>query len=78
MFIRLPPSLRPSPQPVGHFLKVSRTGAIIQDIRTDNTTATHALTSVKEYGGVLYLGSLDNNFVGIVSVDDINQFTHGD
>lgn len=60
---KLPVSLWPKPQPYGLVLALDHSGKIIQSLHDPDGEYVREVTSVREYNGFLYLGSLDRDSV---------------
>ena len=64
---RLPAPLMPAPKNYGLVLGLDRTGQVIYNLQ-DPTGAFGQVTNVVEYDGMLYMGSLSEDAVGVVPV----------
>ncbi len=61
---KLPKALWPKPLPYGLVLALDETGKIIQSLHEPSGKHLKEITSAREYGGYLYLGSLPNDRIG--------------
>jgi len=61
---KLPKALWPKPLPYGFILALDENGKIIQSLHEPTGKHLKEITSVREYGGYLYLGSLHNDRIG--------------
>lgn len=61
---KLPKSLWPQPEPYGLVLALDEQGNIIQSLHEPTGKHLKEITSAREYGGYLYLGSLHNDRIG--------------
>jgi len=61
---KLPIVLWPKPKPYGLVLALDEQGKIIQSLHDPTGKHLKEITSAREYGGYLYLGSLHNNRIG--------------
>jgi sugar lactone lactonase YvrE len=61
---KLPKAFWPKPKPYGLVLALNERGKIIQSLHEPTGKHLKEITSVREYGGYLYLGSLHNNRIG--------------
>jgi len=63
----LPEVLQPAETRALHVLAVDAAGTVVHDLRGP-TTDYHAVTGVRERGGVLYLGSLTQQAIAVLDV----------
>jgi len=61
---KLPKALWPKPKPYGLVLALDEQGKIIQSLHEPTGKHLKEITSAREYGGYLYLGSLHNDRIG--------------
>ncbi len=61
---RLPKLLWPAPEPHGFVAEVDHTGQIIDTYQDPGGEVLSEVTSVKEFDDALYLGTLDNHWIG--------------
>jgi sugar lactone lactonase YvrE len=61
---KLPKALWPKPLPYGLVLALDENGKIIQSLHEPSGKHLKEITSAREYGGYLYLGSLHNDRIG--------------
>lgn len=61
---KLPKALWPKPKPYGLVLALDEQGEIIQSLHDPTGKHLKEITSAREYGGYLYLGSLHNDRIG--------------
>ncbi|MGB9698436.1 MAG: SMP-30/gluconolactonase/LRE family protein [Thermodesulfobacteriota bacterium] len=61
---KLPKAFWPKPLPYGLVLALDETGKIIQSLHEPSGKHLKEITSAREYGGYLYLGSLHNDRIG--------------
>ncbi len=61
---KLPKALWPKPKPYGLVLALNEKGKITQSLHDPTGKHLKEITSAREYGGYLYLGSLHNNRIG--------------
>jgi len=61
---KLPRALWPNPKPYGLVLALDEQGEIIQSLHDTSGKYLREITSAREYGGYLYLGSLHNDRIG--------------
>lgn len=61
---KLPKALWPKPKPYGLVLALDEQGKIIQSLHEPTGKYLKEITSAREYGGYLYLGSLHNDQIG--------------
>ncbi len=61
---KLPKALWPKPKPYGLVLALDEGGKIIQSLHEPTGKHLKEITSAREYGGYLYLGSLHNDRIG--------------
>ena len=61
---KLPKALWPRPRPYGLVLALDERGKIIQSLHEPTGEHLKEITSAREYGGYLYLGSLHNDRIG--------------
>lgn len=61
---KLPKALWPKPEPYGLVLALNEQGKIIQSLHEPTGKHLREITSAREYGGHLYLGSLHNDRIG--------------
>lgn len=61
---KLPKALWPKPRPYGLVLALDERGKIIQSLHEPTGEHLKEITSAREYGGYLYLGSLHNDRIG--------------
>lgn len=61
---KLPPPLWPKPEPYGFVLALDEEGNIIKNLQDPRGKYLWEITSVQEYEGSLYLGSLHNDRIG--------------
>jgi len=61
---KLPKALWPKPKPYGLVLALDEHGKIIQSLHEPTGKHLKEITSAREYGGYLYLGSLHNDRIG--------------
>jgi sugar lactone lactonase YvrE len=61
---KLPRSFWPKPQPYGFVLSLDEKGKILQSLHEPTGKHLKEITSVREYDGHLYLGSLHNDRIG--------------
>jgi sugar lactone lactonase YvrE len=61
---KLPKALWPRPKPYGLVLALDERGKIIQSLHEPTGNHLKEITSAREYGGYLYLGSLHNDRIG--------------
>ena len=61
---KVPPALWPKPNPYGLVLELDAQGNIIQSLHDPTGEYLKGITSAQEYGGYLYLGSLNNDRIG--------------
>jgi sugar lactone lactonase YvrE len=61
---KLPKALWPKPEPYGLVLALNEKGKIIQSLHEPTGKHLKEITSAREYGGYLYLGSLHNDRIG--------------
>lgn len=61
---KLPKALWPKPKPYGLVLALNEKGKITQSLHDPTGKYLKEITSVREYGGYLYLGSLHNDRIG--------------
>ena len=61
---KLPKALWPKPKPYGLVLALDEQGKIIQSLHEPTGRHLKEITSAREYGGYLYLGSLHNDRIG--------------
>lgn len=61
---KLPKALWPKPKPYGLVLALDEKGKIIQSLHEPTGKHLKEITSAREYGGYLYLGSLHNDRIG--------------
>jgi len=61
---KLPKIFWPKPKPYGLVLALDEEGKIIQSLHEPTGKHVKEITSVREYGGHLYLGSLHNDRIG--------------
>jgi hypothetical protein len=61
---KLPKAFWPKPKPYGFVLALDENGKIIQSLHEPTGNHLKEITSAREYGGYLYLGSLQNDRIG--------------
>jgi len=61
---KLPKALWPTPKPYGLVLALNERGEITQSLHEPTGKHLKEITSAREYGGYLYLGSLHNDRIG--------------
>jgi sugar lactone lactonase YvrE len=61
---KLPKALWPKPQPYGLVLALDEAGKITRSLHDPTGNHLKIITSAREYGGFLYLGSLHNDRIG--------------
>ncbi|PKH00165.1 SMP-30/gluconolactonase/LRE family protein [Paraglaciecola sp. MB-3u-78] len=61
---KLPKALWPKPEPYGLVLALNEQGQITQSLHDPSGEHLKEITSAREYGGYLYLGSLHNDRIG--------------
>ncbi len=61
---KLPKAFWPKPKPYGFVLALDENGRIIQSLHEPSGNHLKEITSAREYGGYLYLGSLHNDRIG--------------
>lgn len=61
---KLPKAFWPKPEPYGLILALDERGVITQSLHESTGKHLTEITSAREYGGYLYLGSLHNNRIG--------------
>ncbi len=65
---RLPEALWPKPEPYGFVLKLDEQGNVVESFQDADGSHLFAVTSAQEHEGKLYLGSLDNNRIGVLDL----------
>jgi sugar lactone lactonase YvrE len=70
---RLPRAMWPQPAPHGFVAELDEHGALIRTLQDPGGVHLRALTSVKEIGGTLHLGSLYNDRIGMLPLDRATQ-----
>lgn len=65
---KLPQALFPKPVPYGFVLGLNERGEVIHNLQDPTGKHLFEITSIEEWGGVLYLGSLHNDRVGKLSL----------
>lgn len=68
MVARLPAFLWPAPEPYGFVAELDEHGLIVDTLQDPGGEALSEVTSVKERHGALYMGTLDNDWVGKLSL----------
>jgi len=68
--LRLPESLQPQPVPHGFVLGLDAEGRVIANLQDNSTGAFSPVTSVQEFDGQLYLGSLTTHGIARLPVPD--------
>jgi|APSaa5957512576_1039674.scaffolds.fasta_scaffold01029_10 sugar lactone lactonase YvrE len=68
ILLYLPKWLRPKPTRIGMILKISPNGEILNSIHDINGEAMYSVTNVFEHENTLYIGSLFNDAVGLLSL----------
>lgn len=58
MIMRLPESMQPAPEHYGFVLGIDGEGNVLHNLQDPSSESFSPITSVEEYGGFLYLGSL--------------------
>ena len=66
---RLPKALWPKPKPYGLVLALDESGRIVQSLQEPTGKHLWEITSAREYGGYLYLGSLHADRIGRYKLD---------
>ncbi len=61
---RLPDALHPQPAPYGLVLALNEKGDVVQSLHDTDGKHIKQVTSVEEYQGAIYLGTLDNDRIG--------------
>lgn len=61
---RIPQALQPKAKKVAHVLKLDMNGKILVDLQDDRPAAYAPITSVREFNGMLYFGSIEYPAVG--------------
>ncbi|MFZ2987710.1 SMP-30/gluconolactonase/LRE family protein, partial [Ideonella sp.] len=56
---RIPQALQPKAKKVAHVLKLDMNGKVLVDLQDDQPTAYAPITSVREFDGALYFGSIE-------------------
>lgn len=56
---RIPQTLQPKAKKVAHVLKLDMNGKVLVDLQDDQPTAYAPITSVREFDGALYFGSIE-------------------
>ena len=64
LVMRLPSWLRPKPKRYGLVLELDHTGKIVRTLQDPDGERVHAITSLEEVAGVLYLGTLHDPVIG--------------
>lgn len=67
---RLPAALRPKPEKQAHVVGLDLEGKVVASLQYAGADAYAPITSVEEYDGWLYLGSLSATALGRIRVDD--------
>ena len=70
---RLPQSLWPEPEPYGFIAELNDEGAILRTLQDPEGENLFAVTSAKEVDSTLYLGSLHNDRIGVLALEDLNR-----
>jgi sugar lactone lactonase YvrE len=70
---RLPRAMWPQPAPHGFVAELNEYGAVIRTLQDPGGVHLRAVTSAKEIGGTLYLGSLYNDRIGVLPLDRAAQ-----
>ncbi len=70
MSAKLPDWLKPKPIDYGFVLSLDEDGNIIKSLHDPSGTRLREITSAEEYDGYLYLGSLGNDRIGRVALQD--------
>ncbi len=68
--LRLPESLQPQPAPYGFVLALDAEGGVIANLQDNSADAFSPVTSVQEFDGQLYLGSLTAHGIARLPVPD--------
>lgn len=66
--LRLPESLKPSPKRTVRAVAYDRTGALVHDLSAD-ASEWHMVTGVREHDGQVWLGTLVESAIAVMSVD---------
>jgi len=69
---RLPQSLWPKPEPYGFVAKLNEEGEILRTLQDPGGEHLFAVTSAKEVDSTLYLGSLHNDRIGVLSLEELD------
>lgn len=70
MLSRLPEALWPIPEAYGFVLKLDEQGNILESLQDTDGSHLFAVTSAQEHKEKLYLGSLDNNRIGVLDLNE--------
>jgi sugar lactone lactonase YvrE len=68
MLAKLPAAVWPKPQPYGLVLEIDETGRIVRSLHDPGGRRVFHLTSARERDGQLYLGNLDQRWIGRVAL----------
>jgi sugar lactone lactonase YvrE len=68
MLAKLPPSVWPKPEPYGLVLEIDEAGRILRSLHDPGGRRVSHLTSARERDGQLYLGNLDQRWIGRVAL----------
>ncbi len=71
--LRLPLWIQPQPAPVAFALSVNEEGNVVENLQDHSPRSFAPVTSVREHGGFLYLGSLEQNALGRLEAPPIRR-----
>lgn len=60
----LPESLQPAPERYGFVLRVDEAGAVVENLQDPGGDVISGVTTVRDTGGALLFGSLDEPYIG--------------
>ena len=64
LLAKLPRLLWPRPEPYGFVLEIDETGRILRSLQDPGGRRVRHVTTAREHDGTLYLGSLDQAWIG--------------
>lgn len=70
---RLPASFWPEPVPYGFVIELDEAGNVLRTLQDPGGEHLHTITSVKEIDGTLYMGSLYNDRIGVLPLEEVRS-----
>jgi sugar lactone lactonase YvrE len=67
--VKLPPAMLPKPVDYGLIIEVDADGKVLRSLHDANGKTIANVTSVHEQGGVLYLGNLLKDYIGVLDLE---------